>query len=109
MAPMRTLSVIGIVIIFCVSGWAQSSGLGVDVDFYTGAIPAGVWMKMRDAGQQFVIVQAWGGRSRNEFAPTQLLQARSIGRMATAAYVLLNYDDKVCPTFANPVRNNGRC
>jgi hypothetical protein len=27
--------------------------------------------------------------------------------MRTAAYILLNYDDKVCPTFAQPVRDDG--
>src|SRR5262249_14934584 len=28
----------------------------------------------------------------------------------TAAYILLNYDDKVCTTFAHPVRDkNGKC
>jgi hypothetical protein len=63
---------------------------------------------MKEAGQQFTIAQAWGGRSRNEFAVSQLSGARSIG-MKTAAYVLLNYDDKVCPTFSHPVRNNGKC
>jgi len=87
----------------------RSTGLGIDIDFYTGPIPDDSWQQMREAGQQFAIVQAWGGRSRNEFAVSQLSGARSIG-MKTAAYVLLNYDDKVCSTFAHPVRdNNGKC
>jgi hypothetical protein len=86
-----------------------STGLGIDVDFYTGPIPGSSWLQMKEAGQQFAIAQAWGGRSRNEFAVSQLSGARSIG-MKTAAYVLLNYDDKVCPTFSHPVRNdNGKC
>jgi len=85
------------------------TGLGIDVDFYTGPISNGVWQQLKKANQKFVIAQAWGGRSRNEFAASQLAGARSIG-MKTAAYVLLNYDDKVCPTFARPVRNvRGKC
>ncbi|HEX4997236.1 MAG TPA: hypothetical protein VFY29_03370 [Terriglobia bacterium] len=83
---------------------------GVDVDFYTGPISRDVWLRMKQAGQEFVIVQAWGGRSRNEFASSQLAGARMIAGMKTAAYVLLNYDDKVCPTFADPQRDaGGRC
>jgi len=88
----------------------RQAGLGVDVDFYTGPIDRGVWLNMEKAGIEFVIAQAWGGRSMNEFAASQLLQARSIGRMKEAAYILLNFDDKVCPTYANPVRDrNGKC
>jgi hypothetical protein len=89
---------------------ARRAGLGVDVDFYTGPISSTVWLRMRRAGVALVVAQAWGGRSRNEFASAQLSGARSIGRMKQAAYVLLNYDDKVCPTFANPVRDGtGAC
>jgi hypothetical protein len=91
---------------------AQEPGvaLGVDVDFYTGPISQDVWMKMKQAGQTFAIVQAWGGRSRNEFAEAHLADARSIAGMKTAAYVLLNYDDKVCATFAKPKRDpGGKC
>jgi hypothetical protein len=85
------------------------TGLGVDVDFYTGPIPKTVWKHLLSANQKFVIAQTWGGRSRNEFAASQLAGARAIG-MKTAAYVLLNYDDKVCPTFEHPVRDSlGRC
>jgi hypothetical protein len=85
------------------------TGLGVDVDFYTGPIPKTVWKHLQSANQKFVIAQSWGGRSRNEFAASQLAGARAMG-MKTAAYVLLNYDDKVCPTFDNPVRDiSGRC
>jgi hypothetical protein len=84
--------------------------LGVDVDFYTGPVATAVWLRMKSSGQRFVVAQAWGGRSRNELAESQLRGARTIGRMATAAYVLLNYDDRVCATFARPRRNeNGRC
>jgi hypothetical protein len=78
---------------------------GVDVDVYTGPVPRDVWLRMKAAGQSFAIVQAWGGRSRNELASAQLRGARTIGGLWTAAYVLLNYDDKVCPTFSNPVRD----
>lgn len=80
--------------------------LGVDVDFYTGPISSVVWRHLKATNESFVIAQAWGGRSRNEFASSQLAGARSAG-MKTAAYVLLNYDNLVCPTFANPVRNEG--
>jgi hypothetical protein len=84
--------------------------LGVDVDFYTGPVSKAVWLRMKSAGQRFVVAQAWGGRSRNELAESQLNGARTIGRMATAAYVLLNYDDRVCATFAQPRRNEkGAC
>jgi hypothetical protein len=86
------------------------NGIAVDVDFYTGPISENVWIKMKDSGVHYVIAQAWGGRSRNEFAVSQLEAARSAGEMKSGAYVLLNYDDKVCPTFAKPVRNgNGSC
>jgi hypothetical protein len=85
------------------------TALGIDVDFYTGPISHGVWKRVKAANQKFVIAQAWGGRSRNEFAVSQLAGAREAG-LKTAAYVLLNYDYKVCPTFARPVRNeHGRC
>jgi hypothetical protein len=80
--------------------------LGIDVNFYTGPIAADQWRRIQRAGQSFVIAQAWGGRSRNEFAESQLSGARAAG-MYTAAYVLLNYDDMVCPTFDNPVRDTG--
>ena len=87
----------------------RAIALGIDMGFYTGPIPADAWQRMRQAGQSFVIAQAWGGRSRNEVAESQLAGARSVG-MHTAAYVLLNYDDRVCPTFAQPVREfGGRC
>jgi hypothetical protein len=94
--------------LFPAAVFAQT-GLGVDVDFYTGSISSNVWRHMKATNQKFVIAQAWGGRSRNEFACSQLAGARSAG-MEQAAYVLLNYDDLVCPTFARPVRDErGRC
>jgi hypothetical protein len=88
----------------------KKAALGIDVDFYTGPISRDVWLRMKKAGLKFVVAQAWGGRSRNEFAASQLAGARSIGGMKEAAYVLLNYDDRVCPTFAQPVRDRrGKC
>jgi hypothetical protein len=85
------------------------TGLGVDVDFHTGPISEKVWRHLKAANREFVVVQAWGGRSRNEFAHLQLAGARSAG-MKTAAYILLNYDNLVCRTFAAPVRDErGRC
>jgi hypothetical protein len=92
------------------SAKAARTRLGVDVDFYTGPVSNIVWLRMKSAGQRFVVAQAWGGRSRNELAESQLHGARTVGRMATAAYVLLNYDDRVCATFAQPRRNDkGAC
>jgi hypothetical protein len=86
-----------------------TTGLGVDVDFYTGPISNIVWRHLKATNRKFVIAQSWGGRSRNEFASSQLAGARSAG-MKTAAYVLLNYDNLVCPTFAHPVRDErGTC
>ena len=86
-----------------------ATALGIDVNFYTGPIAADQWRRIQRAGQSFVIAQAWGGRSRNEFAESQLAGARAAG-MYTAAYVLLNYDDTVCPTFDQPVRDaGGKC
>jgi hypothetical protein len=86
-----------------------TTAFGVDVGFYTGPISTEVWQRARQFGQTFVIAQAWGGRSRNEYAQSQLAGARAVG-MRTAAYILLNYDDKVCPTFAQPVRDEvGSC
>jgi hypothetical protein len=64
------------------------TGLGVDVDFYTGPISINVWGHLKATNQKFVIAQSWGGRSRNEFASSQLAGARSAG-MKTAAYILL--------------------
>lgn len=88
---------------------APRSALGVDVDFYTGPITQSVWHRMRRANVLFAVAQTWGGRSRNEFAASQLTGARRAG-LKTAAYVLLNYDDQVCPTHAAPVRDaRGRC
>ena len=88
------------------TGPKPATALGIDVNFYTGPIRADEWQRIRQAGQSFVIAQAWGGRSRNEFAESQLAGARAAG-LRTGAYVLLNYDDKVCPTFAKPVRDFG--
>lgn len=114
---MRIVRIPGIIVVLCAvwspglqpvhAAKAQRPGLGVDVDFYTGPIRGDVWLRMKKSGLHFVIAQAWGGRSRNEFAASQLAGARSIGGMRAAAYILLNYDDKVCPTFANPVRDRG--
>src|SRR5262249_45352063 len=85
------------------------TGLGVDVDFYTGPISLSVWQHLKATNQKFVIAQAWGGRSRNEFASSQLLGAREAG-MKTAAYILLNYDNLVCRTFAHAIRDaGGKC
>jgi hypothetical protein len=88
---------------------SSSTALGIDVNFYTGPITQDVWRQVQRAGEEFAIAQAWGGRSRNEYAVSQLAGARSVG-MRTAAYVLLNYDNQVCPTFDRPVRSaGGRC
>lgn len=88
---------------------APRTALGIDVDFYTGPITHDVWQQVQRAGEEFAIAQAWGGRSRNEYAESQLAGARSVG-IQTAAYVLLNYDNQVCPTFDRPVRGaGGRC
>src|SRR5215475_8924567 len=85
------------------------TALGIDVNFYTGPITHDVWQQVQRAGEEFAIAQAWGGRSRNEYAESQLAGARSVG-MRTAAYVLLNYDNQVCPTFDRPVRSpQGKC
>jgi hypothetical protein len=112
--PMKkTLCVVLVLLATALSGISAAPdpmALGVDVDFYTGPIAREVWLQMKNEGQAFAIVQAWGGRSRNEFAVSQLADARTIGGMKTAAYILLNYDNKVCPTFAAPVRDrSGRC
>jgi hypothetical protein len=99
---------VGLVCLFPVALFART-GLGVDVDFYTGPIPRTVWQHLKATNQKFVIAQSWGGRSRNEFASAQLAGARSAG-MKTAAYVLLNYDNLVCPTFDHPRRDErGLC
>jgi hypothetical protein len=82
------------------------TALGIDVNFYTGPITHDVWEQVQRAGEEFAIAQAWGGRSRNEYAASQLAGARAVG-MRTAAYVLLNYDNQVCPTFDRPVRSAG--
>ena len=89
---------------------SSTTALGIDVDFYTGPITREVWLQLKAANQEFAIAQAWGGRSRNEFAAAQLAGARMIAGMKTGAYVLLNFDDRVCPTFSKPIRNDsGTC
>lgn len=89
---------------------APMTALGIDVDFYTGPISRDVWLQLKAADQKFVIAQAWGGRSRNEYASSQLAGARTVAGMKTAAYVLLNYDNKVCRTFSKPERHTtGSC
>src|SRR5262249_11518461 len=88
------------------AGAQPATALGIDVNFYTGPIRADEWQRIRQAGQSFVIAQASGGRSRNGLAESQLAGARAAG-LRTGAYVLLNYDDRVCPTFEKPVRDAG--
>jgi hypothetical protein len=105
----------GILLLFSASSPSQAqkppaTALGIDVDFYTGPITRDVWLRLKAAGQQFAIAQAWGGRSRNEFASAQLAGARMIAEMKTGAYVLLNFDNRVCRTFSKPIRTtNGTC
>jgi hypothetical protein len=84
-----------------------TTALGIDVDFYTGPITREVWLQLKAANQEFAIAQAWGGRSRNEFAAAQLAGARTIAGMKTGAYVLLNFDNIVCRTFSKPIRTGG--
>ena len=89
---------------------SPGTALGIDVDFYTGPITREVWLQLKAANQEIAIAQAWGGRSRNEFAAAQLAGARTIAEMKTGAYVLLNFDNRVCRTFAKPIRNDsGTC
>ena len=111
MMSVRTIALALLLLITTVAFAEEpATGLGIDLDFYTGLVPHEVWGQMKAAGQKFAVVQAWGGRSRNEFAVSQLSGARTLGEMETAAYVLLNYDDKVCRTFARPVREkSGKC
>jgi hypothetical protein len=112
-AILSVLVVTSVMFLWTTSASAEvtaTTALGIDVDFYTGPISRDVWRQLKAADQKFVIAQAWGGRSRNEFASAQLAGARTIGGMKTAAYVLLNYDNKVCSTFSRPVRNDaGKC
>ncbi len=106
-SPVR-LVLLRLFCLFPATLFAQT-GLGVDVDFYTGPIPENVWRHLKATNQKFVIAQLWGGRSQNEFAASQLAGARAAG-MKAAAYILLNYDNLVCRTFARPVRDErGRC
>jgi hypothetical protein len=114
MRSMYRVQIVSVVLMLIIAAAARGeiskTAFGIDVDFYTGPISSAVWSQMKDAGQRFAVVQAWGGRSRNEFAVSQLSGARLMGGMTTAAYILLNYDDKVCRTFAHPVRDGGgRC
>ncbi len=87
-----------------------TTALGIDVDFYTGPITREVWLHLKAANREFAIAQAWGGRSRNEFASAQLAGARTIAEMKTGAYILLNFDNRVCRTYSKPIRNDhGTC
>jgi len=107
--PLAAVLVISLLPLQLIAETPVRTALGIDVDFYTGPISHDVWQRLKEANHKFLVAQAWGGRSQNEFAASQLAGARSIG-MKTAAYVLLNYDDKVCPTFAKPLRDaRGKC
>lgn len=89
---------------------SPTTALGIDVDFYTGPITREVWLQLKAANQKFAVAQAWGGRSRNEFASAQLEGARTIAGMKTGAYVLLNFDNRVCRTYSDPIRtDSGTC
>jgi len=114
--PQRVFFVftaISLVFLAAIPSLAQNSivtALGIDVDFYTGPISRDVWLQLKAANQKIAVAQAWGGRSRNEFASAQLAGARAIAGMQTGAYVLLNFDNRVCRTFSKPVRkDDGRC
>lgn len=105
-------TVLGILLTVLPAGYLHAennpaTALGIDVDFYTGPISPSVWLQLKAADHQFAVAQTWGGRSRNEYAASQLAGARTIAGMKTAAYVLLNYDNKVCRTYSKPVRNDG--
>jgi hypothetical protein len=63
---------------------------GIDISFYTGEIERSTWEKIKQEGFEFVIVQAWGGQTKNNYAERQLRGAREVG-MKTAAYCLLNF------------------
>jgi GH25 family lysozyme M1 (1,4-beta-N-acetylmuramidase) len=64
---------------------------GVDVSSYTGEVPIDSWQHLKAEGLDFVIVGAWGGRAKNNFAKSQLNAARQ-AELKTAAYALLNFD-----------------
>jgi cell wall-associated NlpC family hydrolase len=64
--------------------------LGVDVSIYTGEISPSTWQQMKEAGLEFAIVGAWGGRNQNIYAQQQLSGARQ-ANMKVAAYLLLNF------------------
>jgi hypothetical protein len=105
-----TIWLITVTVILAHAETTPMTALGIDMDFYTGPISRDVWLQLKAADQKFAIAQAWGGRNRNEYASAQLAGARTIAGMNTAAYVLLNYDNKVCRTFSKPVRNGtGSC
>ena len=112
-AVFSIFTIISLVFLATIPSRAQNTpntALGIDVDFYTGPITREVWLQLKAADQKFAVAQAWGGRSRNEFASAQLAGARMIAGMKTAAYVLVNFDNRVCRTFSKPIRNdNGTC
>jgi hypothetical protein len=92
------------------AGSPSVPGLGVDVDFYTGPVFAR-YLAEDETIRHPVRHRAGVGRPEPQrFAVSQLEAARSVAGMKSAAYVLLNYDDKVCSTFARPQRDsNGSC
>jgi len=67
------------------------TGLGTDISNSARDVSDQDWQNLISDGIQFVVVDAWMGRNRNSYAQEQLLGAQRNG-LATAAYVLLNYD-----------------
>ncbi len=65
--------------------------VGIDVSSYSGPISVEQFQALRSLGYEFVIVQAWGGISRNPHASSQITNALRAG-MQIAAYCLLKYD-----------------
>lgn len=65
--------------------------VGIDVSSYSGSISVEQFQALRSLGYEFVIVQAWGGISRNPHASSQITNALR-AEMQIAAYCLLKYD-----------------
>lgn len=68
--------------------------LGVDLSRSAEAMTnKNVWEKIKESGVKVAVVQAWGGRTKNPHAETQLLAAHQSG-LKIAAYTYLNFREK---------------
>jgi hypothetical protein len=71
-------------------GFVGTAPNGMDISRSAASVPTSSWQSAIASGVSNVMVQAWGGRSKNQYANAQLSGAQSNG-LNTGAYILLTY------------------